>query len=69
MPSLGLAVGLKAGGASFEFGQNRGGMVLPQPFSTHGSSLIVSFRPLPMRSTAVQAGGWIRAGRVGFISL
>ena len=70
MPSLGLlSVGLKAGtDASFELTvKTVEGMVLPQPvLNSTGSSLIVSFRPLPMRSTAVQAGrlDLSRPGRV-----
>lgn len=70
MPSLGLAsVRLKAGtDSSFELSvRTAEGMVLPQPeVNRTGSSLIVSFRPLPMRSTAVQGGrlDLSRPGRV-----
>ena len=70
MPSLGLAsVGLKAGtDSTFELSvRTVEGMVLPEPVVNRtGSSLIVSFRPLPMRSTSVQSGrlDLSRPGRV-----
>ena len=70
MPSLGLAsVRLKAGmDSSFELTvRTVEGMVLPEPVvNTSGSNLIVSFQPLPMRSTAVQSGrlDLSRPGRV-----
>lgn len=70
MPSLGLkSVGLKAATDSgFELSvQAMQGMALPEPvISTDGSSLIVSFRPLPIRTTAVQSGrlDLSRPGRV-----
>ena len=70
MPSVGLAsVGLKAGvGSDFELSvRAMEGMALPEPLiSADGSSLIVSFRQLPIRTTAVQSGrlDLSRPGRV-----
>ena len=59
MPSVGLAsVGLKAVGSDFELSvRATEGMALPEPLiSADGSSLIVSFRQLPIRTTALQSG-------------
>ena len=70
MPSVGLAsVGLKAGvGSDFELSvRAMEGMALPEPLiSADGSSLIVSFRQLPIRTTALQSGrlDLSRPGRV-----
>ena len=70
MPSLGLAsVELKAEtDSAFELSvQAMQGMALPEPvISTDGSSLVVSFRPLPIRTTAAQSGrlDLTRPGRV-----
>jgi len=70
MPSLGLkSVELKAATHSgFELSvQAMQGMALPEPvISTDGSSLIVSFRRLPIRTTAAQSGrlDLTRPGRV-----
>ena len=70
LPSLGLkSVELKAATHSgFELSvQAMQGMALPEPvISTDGSSLIVSFRSLPIRTTAAQSGrlDLTRPGRV-----
>ena len=70
MPSLGLAsIELKAAtDSTFELlVQATQGMALPEPaISTDGSSLVVSFRPLPIRTTASQSGrlDLSRPGRV-----
>ena len=70
LPSLGLkSVQLKAATHSgFELSvQAMQGMALPEPvISTDGSSLIVSFRSLPIRTTAAQSGrlDLTRPGRV-----
>lgn len=70
MPSLGLAsVELKAEtDSAFELSvQAMQGMALPEPvISTEGSSLLVSFRSLPIRTTASQSGrlDLTRPGRV-----
>ena len=70
MPSIGLAaVGLKAGaGSDFELSVTAlEGMALPAPvIRVDGSNLIVSFRQLPIRTTALQSGrlDLSRPGRV-----
>ena len=70
MPSLGLAsVALKAGAdQEFELSiRAMEGMALPEPLvSADGSSLVVSFRQLPIRTTALQGGrlDLSRPGRV-----
>ncbi|MCB4394022.1 type II and III secretion system protein [Synechococcus sp. HB1133] len=70
MPSVGLAtIGLKAGAdADFELSvRAMEGMALPEPLiRVDGSSLIVSFRQLPISSTALQSGrlDLSRPGRV-----
>ena len=70
MPSIGLAaVGLKAvAGSDFELSVKAlEGMALPAPvIRVDGSNLIVSFRQLPIRTTALQSGrlDLSRPGRV-----